>query len=100
MRLMTPDSPAFVPHVDEQDEKSLVCIFYLSDWTLGKGGELNLLKDKESDPNGPTSKIIEPKANRMVLFFSEDTHWHSVNRTQNWYRYSIISEWIVEEGVL
>jgi len=96
LRLMTPESPAFKPHVDDQDERSLVCLFYLSpDWEPKKGGELILHKNEKAEPD--ESKVLSPMPNRMVLFFSDDTNWHSVNRVYDWNRYSIISEWIVKE---
>ncbi|MFS4460703.1 2OG-Fe(II) oxygenase [Bdellovibrio sp. HCB2-146] len=94
LRLMTPESPAMPPHVDDQDERSLVCLWYLSDWMEGRGGELNLLTSKTGHPS--EGKIIAPVANRMVLFFSDDCNWHSVNKVENWKRYSVISEWIVK----
>jgi Rps23 Pro-64 3,4-dihydroxylase Tpa1-like proline 4-hydroxylase len=97
LRLMTSESPAFPCHVDNQDEKSLVCIMYVSpDWRPEFGGELILHLDKESNPTGPDSKVISPIGNRMILFRSEDTHWHSVNSVKNWLRYSIIMEWIIK----
>jgi Rps23 Pro-64 3,4-dihydroxylase Tpa1-like proline 4-hydroxylase len=96
LRLMTPNSPAMPPHVDDQDQRSLVCLWYLADWVRESGGELNLLKSESSLATDPSSKIIEPVANRMVLFFSDDTNWHSVNKVHNWNRYSVISEWLVK----
>lgn len=97
LRLMTPNSPAFEPHVDDQDEKSLVCIWYLSpNWSPGHGGELNILKNAHTPLDSGDARVIAPLANRMVFFFSEDTHWHSVNKVNNWNRYSVISEWIVK----
>jgi len=96
LRLMTPSSPPMTPHVDDQAELSLVCLWYLSNWSENKGGELNLLKSECSLPSDVSSKVIEPKANRMVLFFSKDTHWHSVNKVKLGNRYSVISEWIVK----
>ena len=96
LRLMTASSPAFEPHVDNQDERSLVCIWYLSpNWTSKKGGELVLLTEKDTDPSTKEAKIIAPLENRLVFFFSDDTNWHSVNKVHNWNRYTIISEWIV-----
>lgn len=96
LRMMTPQSPYFPSHVDSQDVKSLVCLLYLSpDWTPANGGELVLHAQKDSDPLGPYSKVIEPLANRLVLFCSEDHHWHSVNKVQDWIRYSIIMEWFI-----
>lgn len=96
MRRMTPESPYFPVHIDTQEIKSLVCLLYLSpEWTAGCGGELILHQEKSSDPAGPFSKILEPRANRMILFRSEDCHWHSVNKVHNWLRYSIIMEWFI-----
>lgn len=96
LRMMTPDSPPMPPHVDNQDERSVVCILYVSpNWTKDSGGELCLLAKKEDDPRLETSKIIEPIENRMVLFCSEDSHWHSVMAVKNWIRHSIIMEWII-----
>lgn len=98
LRLMTPSSPAFAPHIDDQEERSLVCLWYISpDWQPECGGELTLLKEQHTCPTSADAKIIAPLANRLVFFFSEDTHWHSVNKVQNWNRYSVISEWIVME---
>lgn len=95
LRLMTPDSPEMPPHVDNQNERSLVCIWYVSDWQKGFGGELNLLIDEQAEPMSAACKQIIPKANRLVLFFSDDKNWHSVNRVRDWNRYSVISEWLV-----
>jgi hypothetical protein len=96
LRLMTPQSPAMPPHVDDQNQRSLVCLWYLADWTEGLGGELNLLESEGSLVTDPSSKIIDPIANRMVLFFSDKSNWHSVNKVHNWNRYSVISEWLVK----
>lgn len=96
LRMMTAESPAMPPHVDNQDEKSLVCILYVSpDWEEKYGGELCLMTDKIESPLSKKSKIIAPISNRMVLFLSEDSHWHSVMPVKNWIRYSIIMEWII-----
>lgn len=96
LRRMDENSPAFPVHVDNQDEKSLVCILYVSpDWRNHNGGELVLHAAQDADPAGPQSKIVEPLTNRMILFRSEETHWHSVNSVRNWIRYSVLMEWII-----
>lgn len=96
LRLMTPDSPAFPIHIDSQDEDSLICILYLSpNWEKECGGELLLHLDKESQADSAESKAVEPIENRMIIFRSKDNHWHSVNRVQNWLRYTVIMEWLV-----
>ncbi|WP_413575674.1 2OG-Fe(II) oxygenase [Bdellovibrio sp. HCB290] len=96
LRVMTPDSPAMPAHVDNQDQKSLVCILYVSpDWKEEYGGEICLLKEKSKGPLSSTSKVIAPITNRMVLFCSEDSHWHSVKKVNQWLRYSIIMEWLI-----
>lgn len=94
LRKMDASSPAFPIHIDSQDERSLVCLYYISpNWHPGHGGELCLYKTEDSE----SEVIIPPIANRMVLFFSDDTHWHSVNKVSDWTRYCIVSEWIVKE---
>ena len=97
LRKMDSLSPAFPIHIDSQDERSLVCLYYISpDWQNGCGGELCLYKHEETDPTAVPDQLIAPIANRMVLFFSDDTHWHSVNSVHDWTRYCVVSEWIVE----
>lgn len=97
LRVMDKESPAFPIHIDSQDEPSLVCLYYISSkWQPGCGGELCLHESEDSQP----SQIIEPMANRLVLFFSDATHWHSVNKVNEWVRYSVISEWICQKGEL
>lgn len=96
LRMMTPKSPAMPAHVDNQDEKSVVCILYVSpEWKKEYGGELCLLEEKSAEPFSVNSKVIEPINNRMILFCSEDSHWHSVSSVNNWIRHSIIMEWII-----
>ena len=95
LRLMTPNSPEFPIHIDSQNEKSLVCLFYLSpDWEPGKGGELCLYNEEQANSLAAT---IAPTENRMVAFHSEDRHWHSVKKVSDWNRYSIVTEWIINE---
>lgn len=96
LRMMHSESPAMPPHIDNQEQKSLVCILYVSpNWKKGNGGELCLLTDQTDTPFSQKSKIIEPVSNRMVMFLSEDSHWHSVMSVNNWTRYSIIMEWLI-----
>lgn len=99
LRMMTPDSPAMPPHIDDQEDgRSLVCIYYLSpNWQSENGGELLLHQDSIKTQKNE-SKVIQPLENRMVLFFADDTNWHSVTKVKDWNRYSIISEWIVQEA--
>lgn len=97
LRKMDANSPSFPIHIDSQDERSLVCLLYVSpEWQSGFGGELCLFTEEQPSPHCPPKKTIAPIANRMVLFFSDDTHWHGVNKVSNWIRYSVISEWICE----
>ncbi|UOF01380.1 2OG-Fe(II) oxygenase [Bdellovibrio reynosensis] len=98
LRRMTPNSPAMPPHIDAADERSLVCIYYLSpNWHPQCGGEL-LLHPDNLRISRQEAVAIEPLANRMVLFFTDNTNWHSVVKVNNWNRYSVLSEWIVQEG--
>jgi Rps23 Pro-64 3,4-dihydroxylase Tpa1-like proline 4-hydroxylase len=97
LRKMTPASPEFPIHIDSQDKRSLVCLFYISeDWRQGCGGELCLFEREDQNSKKLPDQIISPMANRMVLFFSDDNHWHSVNKVHAWTRYCVVSEWIVE----
>jgi Rps23 Pro-64 3,4-dihydroxylase Tpa1-like proline 4-hydroxylase len=97
LRKMTPSSPEFPIHIDSQDKRSLVCLFYISeDWRQGCGGELCLFENEQLNSKKLPDQIISPLANRMVLFFSDDNHWHSVNKVHDWTRYCVVSEWIVE----
>ncbi|UYL09009.1 2OG-Fe(II) oxygenase [Bdellovibrio sp. SKB1291214] len=96
LRVMTPDSPPMPAHVDNQEQKSLVCLLYVSpDWKEEYGGELCLLENKSALEQSSSSKLIAPLSNRMVLFCSEDSYWHSVKQVNHWLRYSIIMEWII-----
>jgi hypothetical protein len=96
LRRMDSSSPAFPNHIDSQDQRSLVCLLYLSpDWQPGRGGELCLNSTEELGPES-FSKVIAPQENRLILFFSDDTHWHSVRAVKDWTRYTIVSEWIVQ----
>lgn len=97
LRRMNGNSPAFKPHVDKpKGQRSVVCLYYISpNWQPQKGGELVLHRSKKCKWNGRNSKIVAPIENRLVIFFTDETNWHSVRKIQNWQRYSIISEWIV-----
>ncbi len=96
LRRMTPDSPAFPPHFDYIDHRTLVMLYYLGrDWTPENGGELLLHQKEDSNPVGSESKWISPLANRMVLFFCDETNWHSVRQVINWNRYLVFAEWSV-----
>jgi hypothetical protein len=96
LRKMDPSSPAFPIHIDSQDERSLVCLYYVSPgWQKGCGGELCLYQKEETSVEVAPDQLIAPIANRMVLFFSDDTHWHSVRKVHDWNRYCVVSEWIV-----
>ncbi|MDG0816734.1 2OG-Fe(II) oxygenase [Bdellovibrio svalbardensis] len=96
LRRMTPDSPAFPPHYDFIDHRTLVMLYYLGrDWTPANGGELLLHKEEGAAIDGPDTKWISPIANRMVLFFCDETNWHSVRQVINWNRYLVFAEWSV-----
>ncbi len=99
LRMMTPNSPPMPPHIDDQEDgRSLVCIYYLSpNWNPASGGEL-LLHQDDIATQIDDSKIIQPLENRMVLFFADNTNWHSVTKVKNWNRYTIVSEWLVQEA--
>ena len=95
LRRMTPESPEFPAHVDFIDERALIMLLYLSpNWDSSKGGELILQAAEESNPD--TDLSISPLQNRMVLFFNDTHHWHSVRKVHNWNRYLVMAEWIVQ----
>lgn len=99
LRRMTPSSPPFPPHHDFISERTLVMLYYLSpNWSPDRGGRLFLHKDEASsrDPNS-FSHYIAPKENRMVLFFNDCHHWHSVEPVSNWQRYLVFAEWLVHD---
>lgn len=97
LRRMTSISPEFPPHYDEIDCRSLISLFYLApNWSPEKGGELLLHLDEESDPYSAESKWIHPVENQLVLFFSDQTNWHSVRRVKNWTRLVVMSEWVIQ----
>ncbi|MEK2687549.1 2OG-Fe(II) oxygenase [Bdellovibrio sp. GT3] len=96
LRYMNDSSPSMPIHTDTVEYRSLVCILYLSpNWKKENGGELLLHENEKS--SSEEAHIIEPIPNRMILFFSDETNWHSVNKVKNWTRYSVMSEWIVQE---
>lgn len=97
LRRMTELSPEFPPHVDFIDERALIMLYYLSpDWQPNHGGELLLLDNEEALPEQASTRWIAPQENRMVLFFNDTHHWHSVRRVHNWTRYLVMAEWIVK----
>lgn len=96
LRHMDPGSPEFPPHIDDMGVRSVVTIYYLSpDWKEDFGGQLCLHKSKIGDEN--QTVFINPIENRLVIFFSDDTNWHSIKKVYNWERYTILSEWLVKE---
>ena len=97
LRMMNGDSPAMPAHVDSADKRSLVCLYYLSpNWTNSCGGEL-LLHHSEAQIDRKESLVIEPQANRMVMFYTDENNWHSVTKVHDWNRFSILTEWIVQD---
>lgn len=97
LRLMDSNSPKMPPHVDSVDQRSLVCLYYLSpNWSKSCGGEL-LLHPSESEIQREDSVALEPRANRLVMFFTDEDKWHSVTKVHNWKRFSAITEWIVQD---
>ncbi|MBN8721879.1 MAG: 2OG-Fe(II) oxygenase [Acidobacteria bacterium] len=96
LRHMDPDSPEFPPHIDDMGFRSVVTIYYLSpDWKEDFGGQLCLHKNKIGDED--QTVFINPIENRLVIFFSDDTNWHSIKKVYDWERYTILSEWLVKE---
>jgi Rps23 Pro-64 3,4-dihydroxylase Tpa1-like proline 4-hydroxylase len=96
LRRMTPESPEFRPHHDSSGSASWAMLFYLAPhWNPQCGGELILHREQDSCPMGSHSKWIEPLANRLVIFKTTETNWHSVRRVQGWNRYVIVAEWLI-----
>lgn len=94
LRRMTEDSPEFPPHVDLIGKPSLIALYYVApEWRENAGGELVLMKNE----TGGDEKPLAPVANRLVLFWSNDQHWHMVRRVKNWTRLMVLTEWLVEE---
>lgn len=95
LRRMTPESPEFPAHIDFIDKRALIMLLYLSpDWSPTNGGELILQKAEEFQAE--TDLLISPLQNRMILFFNDTHHWHSVRKVHNWTRYLVMAEWIVQ----
>ncbi|HEX7676389.1 MAG TPA: 2OG-Fe(II) oxygenase [Bdellovibrio sp.] len=94
LRRMTPESPEFPPHFDYIDHRTLVMLYYLSpSWNSQKGGELLLHKEQNSHWDSVDTKWVAPLENRLVLFFCDETNWHSVRKVSNWNRFLIFAEW-------
>lgn len=94
LRYMNLDSPALPVHIDTDVGKAIIAIYYLSpDWVEGLGGELCLY---ESKVGSEKKVIINPIENRLVLFLSDQSSWHSVEKVQNWERYSVLSTWNIK----
>ena len=95
LRRMTPDSPPFPPHVDAVETKAWAALYYIApDWTPANGGEVVLLEHETAELRSPRSTWVEPLANRLLLFQTEDQYWHTVRRVHDWERYFIITEWL------
>lgn len=96
LRRMTPESPAFPPHYDLIDQRSMIMLYYLAPgWSPEKGGELQLLKSEDTDPKSNDAVRLGPLENRMVLFLSDSENWHAVSSVSNWTRYVVMAEWIL-----
>lgn len=95
LRKMDSSSPRFPRHVDSfDDEKSLIVILYLSkDWTTERGG--NLCLHKKINSSIKQAIKIEPLENRLIILPTDSQNWHSVEKVNNWDRYSIIHEWFI-----
>lgn len=97
LRMMDRRSPYFPVHCDNlAGTRSLVSILYLSPgWTPRSGGRLLLHKSDRVPP----SAAIEPLPNRLLLFFGDWGHWHSVERVSGeWRRFTLMSEWLVDDS--
>ncbi|MGZ3722447.1 MAG: 2OG-Fe(II) oxygenase [Bdellovibrionales bacterium] len=94
-RRMTPESPVFAPHIDLIEVPSLVALYYVaSGWKKKKGGEIILLKDEFAELKASSSKWVAPVENRLLLFFSNDSHWHCVRKVTDWTRLMVLTEWL------
>lgn len=89
-RFSDPDSPAFPRHNDFIEKRTLVFLFYLSDWNEQMGGNLELYKQRGK----LTSKVIVPIKNRLVFFYSDKKNVHAVQKIKRGNRYSIVFEMI------
>lgn len=97
LRRMTSSSPEFPVHHDFIDQRALIMLYYISpQWSFEKGGELLLHKEEHSPPQDESTQWIAPTENRMILFFNNTDHWHSVRKVHNWTRYLVMAEWIVK----
>ncbi len=95
LRYMNQDSPGFPPHVDNAEFRSFVAVYYLSpNWVEGRGGELGLHSNEFEDES--QAVVITPIENRLLCFFSDEINWHSIRKVNCWERYTVLSEWIVQ----
>lgn len=97
-RQMTPESPAFPPHIDLIEAPSLVALYYISPgWNKKKGGEILLLEKEDSDFYDHKTKWIEPRENRLLLFMTRSNGWHTVRRVRDWTRTLVLTEWLIKD---
>lgn len=93
-RLTDINSPAFPRHNDFIKERSLVCLLYLSDWDSQKNGGDLVLLDRRAHGN---TKAISPIRNRLVLFYSDRTNVHRVDKVVAGKRYSLLFELVPQK---
>lgn len=66
------DGPGYLRHRDAlhgHDDRRMTAIYYANDWRPGDGGELVLYDDE-----GRCTRLIEPIADRLVLFLAQTEH--------------------------
>ena len=93
-RFSDKDSPAFPRHNDFIKERTLVVLFYLSNWQESNGGNLTLLHSRKND----LKRTIVPQKNRLVLFYSDRKNTHEVQKVKKGDRYSIVFELVPEKN--
>jgi len=88
-------TPVFPRHVDSTETRSLIALYYLSpNWIKEVGGQLCLHSNEFEDES--QAVLINPIENRLIFFFSDNTNWHSIRKVNNWDRYTVLSQWIVQ----
>ena len=98
LRRMDSCTPAFPVHNDHiLGMDSLVAFLYLSkDWNPDCGGHLLLHKsNKKTEVNFK----IAPIFNRLVVFQTKSTFWHSVEKVNNWSRLSALAVWDIKNNI-
>jgi hypothetical protein len=96
LRYMNQDSPALPIHIDTAVGQVVIAIYYLSpNWTEDLGGHLYLHTSKINEDESKRVDI-KPVENRLFVFMSDNTTWHSVKKVGDWERYCVLSTWNIK----